>query len=47
VYRIDGPGRLARYSSAPEIERPNGIQISPDDAKLYLIEANQAQAARA
>jgi gluconolactonase len=43
VYRIDAPGRLARILSAPEIQSPNGIQISPDDSKLYLVEANQAQ----
>jgi gluconolactonase len=43
VYRIDAPGRLARILAAPEIQRPNGIQVSPDDRKLYLIEANQAQ----
>lgn len=43
VYRIDAPGKLARILAAPDIERPNGIQISPDDKTLYLIEANQAQ----
>jgi gluconolactonase len=43
VYRIDAPGKLARILAAPEIQRPNGIQVSPDDRKLYLIEANQAQ----
>jgi gluconolactonase len=43
VYRIDAPGKVARILAAPDIERPNGIQISPDDRKLYLIEANQAQ----
>ena len=43
VYRIDAPGKLARILTAPEIQRPNGIQISPDDRRLYLIEANQAQ----
>jgi gluconolactonase len=43
VYRIDGPGKLARILAAPEVERPNGIQVSPDDRKLYLIEANNAQ----
>jgi gluconolactonase len=42
VYRIDGPGHLTRILSAPDIQRPNGIQISPDDTQLYLIEANQA-----
>ena len=43
VYRIDGPGQLARILAVPDIQRPNGIQISPDDTKLYLIEANGAE----
>jgi gluconolactonase len=43
VYRIDAPGRIARILSAPDIQRPNGIQVSPDDRRLYLVEANQAQ----
>ena len=43
VYRIDAPGKLSRILSAPDVQRPNGIQISPDDRKLYLIESNQAQ----
>ena len=43
VYRIDAPGKLTRILAAPEIQRPNGIQISPDDRTLYLVEANQAQ----
>jgi gluconolactonase len=42
VYRIDAPGKIARILAAPEIERPNGLQISPDDKTLYLIEANGA-----
>jgi gluconolactonase len=43
VYRIDGPGHLARILATPEVQRPNGIQISPDDKQLYLVEANQAE----
>src|SRR6185503_6443453 len=43
VYRIDAPGKLARILAAPDVQRPNGIQISPDDRHLYLIEANGAQ----
>jgi gluconolactonase len=43
VYRIDAPGRIARILAAPDIQRPNGIQISPDDRTLYLVEANGAQ----
>lgn len=42
VYRIDGPGQVARILAAPNIQRPNGIQISPDDTRLYLVEANGA-----
>ena len=43
VYRIDASGTVARILAAPDIQRPNGIQVSPDDKTLYLIEANQAQ----
>jgi gluconolactonase len=43
VYRIDGPGQLVRILAGPDIQRPNGIQISPDDKQLYLIEANGAE----
>ena len=46
VYRIDAPGKIARILAAPDIQRPNGIQISPDDRTLYLVEANGARAAR-
>ena len=40
VYRIDAPGKIVRILGAPEIQRPNGIQVSPDNRTLYLIEAN-------
>ena len=40
VYRIDAPGKIDRILTAPDIQRPNGIQISPDDRTLYLVEAN-------
>jgi len=43
VYRIDAPGKVARILAAPDIQRPNGIQISPDDKMLYLVEANGAK----
>ena len=43
VYRIDVDGKLSRILSAPAIERPNGIIISPDDRTLYHVEANQGQ----
>lgn len=43
IYRIDVDGKLSRILSAPAIERPNGIVISPDDRILYHVEANQSQ----
>lgn len=43
VYRIDADGKLARILVEPEIQRPNGIVISPDDRTLYLVESNNAQ----
>lgn len=43
VYRIDAPGKVERLLAAPEVQRPNGIQVSPDDRRLYLVEANQAE----
>ena len=43
VYRIDPNGKLARILSAPQIEKPNGIAISPDDRTLYLVESNGAE----
>jgi gluconolactonase len=42
VYRVDAPGTVERILAAPDVQRPNGIQVSPDDRTLYLIEANQA-----
>lgn len=43
VYRIDAPGKVARILAAPQVQRPNGIQVSPDDRTLYLVEANGAE----
>lgn len=39
LYRIDGPGQTVRVLAAPDIRRPNGLQISPDDKTLYVIES--------
>lgn len=38
VYRIDANGRVQRILQSPEIRRPNGVMVSPDDRTLYLIE---------
>ena len=40
VYRIDPDGKVSRILGPPDIDRPNGISISPDDQTLYLVEAN-------
>jgi gluconolactonase len=40
VYRIDRDGKVSRLLTTPEIHMPNGIVISPDNKKLYLIEAH-------
>ena len=42
VYRIDAPGQVSRVIGAPAIERPNGLQIAPDDRTLYVIESGNA-----
>jgi gluconolactonase len=45
VYRLDplaggGVAAPVRLLAAPTIQRANGIQVSPDDTRLYVIEAN-------
>jgi gluconolactonase len=40
VYRIDTDGSVHRILTDPDIEKPNGIAISPDDTMLYLIESH-------
>jgi len=42
VYRIDAPGNFVKILAPPDVQKPNGIQVSPDDRTLYLVEANQA-----
>jgi len=46
VYRIDAPGKVARILNAPDVQRPNGIQVSPDERILYLVEANPNEGGR-
>jgi len=40
VYRIDATGTVARILSQPQIERPNGLAITPDARKLYVIDSH-------
>jgi gluconolactonase len=50
VYRIDPDGALERILAAPDIDMPNGVEITQDDKWLYLIEsdgrANRARCIR-
>ncbi|MGE3314200.1 MAG: SMP-30/gluconolactonase/LRE family protein [Planctomycetaceae bacterium] len=39
VYRVDPDGTVTRVISQPEIQRPNGIAISPDERTLYLVDS--------
>lgn len=39
VYRIDPDGRVTRLITQPEIQRPNGIALSPDERTLYLVDS--------
>lgn len=39
VYRIDSPGKVARII-AHEVERPNGVLVSPEDKYLYVADNN-------
>ncbi len=41
VYRIDPDGnRVARVLGQPEVDRPNGIAITPDARTLYVVDSN-------
>jgi gluconolactonase len=40
VYRIDADGTVVRVLSQPEIERPNGLAITPDARTLYIIDSH-------
>ena len=39
VYRIDAPGQVARVLGR-EVQRPNGILVSPDDRHLFVADNN-------
>ncbi len=40
VYRIDAPGQITLILGPDEVERPNGILITPDDRHLYIADNN-------
>ncbi|MBW3539632.1 MAG: SMP-30/gluconolactonase/LRE family protein [Planctomycetes bacterium] len=39
VYRVDPDGSVSRVVSQPDIQRPNGIALSPDEKTLYLVDS--------
>src|SRR5262249_37111281 len=39
IYHIDPDGKVEIAISQPEIQRPNGIQLSPDEKTLYVIDS--------
>lgn len=39
VFRINHDGRVDRIITQPEIQRPNGIAVSPDERTLYLVDS--------
>ncbi|MES2788871.1 MAG: SMP-30/gluconolactonase/LRE family protein [Planctomycetota bacterium] len=39
VYRIDVDGRVTRLITQPDIQRPNGIALSPDERTLYVVDS--------
>lgn len=39
VYRIDPDGHVVRVLTQPQIQRPNGIALSPDEKTLYVVDS--------
>lgn len=40
VYRIDPDGKVARVLTQKDIDRPNGIAVSPDNKTLYVVDSH-------
>jgi gluconolactonase len=40
VYRIDPDGTVTRVLSQPDIQRPNGLAITPDARTLYVVDSH-------
>lgn len=39
VYRIDLDGRVTRILAQPQVERPNGLAVTPDSRRLYVVDS--------
>jgi gluconolactonase len=42
VYRLDPDGHVERILSQPQVQKPNGIAVTPDDGTLYVVDSNPA-----
>jgi gluconolactonase len=42
VYRIDEGGQVTRVLGQPQVQRPNGLAVTPDGKTLYVIDSNPA-----
>jgi gluconolactonase len=40
VYRLDPDGRVTRILEQSDVQKPNGITLSPDNRTLYLVDSN-------
>jgi gluconolactonase len=40
VYRIDEGGRVTRVLGQPQVQRPNGLAVTPDGKTLYVIDSH-------
>ena len=40
VYRVDPDGAVKRILGQAELQRPNGLAVSPDDRTLYVVDTN-------
>ena len=40
VYRIDTDGRVTRILEQPQVQRPNGIAVTQDSKRLYVVDSN-------
>lgn len=40
VYRIEADGRVVRALAPPQVERPNGLAVTPDGRALYVVDSH-------
>ncbi len=40
VYRIDTRGNVRRILGAADVQKPNGVAVTPDDRTLYIVDSN-------